>query len=367
MFRFNTIILTCFQSSYMTSIKHVINSFCKISSSVIHPIQPETVRLCKFNDPTALKEIFPFLQSAVKFITGVQLLTVEEIRQFFEALGFPYYLEIERSSLSGLLALSWLISHHDLVGRIEKGILKDTTRCLTCYSLGKSGKIPRQSSQNDNVVEDLYYKHYRTNYLSKQIKSDVSEYKKSIKSVNSLEINKGFNYMLSLEEKENQAILSLGKVPNIETIPVPLEVYVSNNPDKVTQSVEEIESCVRLIDHLILWRTHYKLYWKWIMSAVHHKDFCLKPTRSHLGMLCESFKLKMESEPVKCTDSSILNESLLLPSRYVDNLGVEISLLDSRLSKLDAIIEVKRQNILKILNKQDKIELHNNILIRSNS
>jgi len=349
----------------MTSIKHVINSFCKLSSAVIHPIQPETIRLCKFNDPTALTEISPFIQAAVRFITGEQLTTIEEIRQFFEAIGFPYYVDIERSSLAGLLALSWLISHHDLVGRIEKDVLKRTTRCLSTHGLGKSEQISQQSYSTDNIMEDLYHNHYRTYYSSKRVKSDVSEYRKSITSLDSLKITKGFHYMLSIEEKENQAILSQGKVPNVESLPTPLEVYVSNNPDKLTQLIEEVESCVRLIDHLILWRTNAKLYSKWIMSAVHNKDFSLKPVRSHLWMLGETFQLKMESEQIKCADINILNDSLFLHSKSVDNLGIEISMLDSQLSKLDAIIKTRRQNILKVLNKRHNVELHNNIFIRT--
>ena len=233
-------------------IKEVIQSFSQLLSHFGLSLHPETLRLCKFNDPKAIQGIHSFLIDVTNFISSNTRSSPPETKisdDLFEVakfIGFPYWNSLASSSYACLLLLVWYIEKIQLLSLLEEVIHKKLRSILN----GQTHVSPhvKTETQSEDMYENLQ-QHYFQKMELLRLQRELS--------------------MTMMQESilEDDGTIKGLRIPSSDILgATPLDMYAKNNDD-MTVHMTEIDSLIIKSESLSKFYSDYPVFIKWVTSV----------------------------------------------------------------------------------------------------
>ena len=233
-------------------IKEVIQSFSQLLSHFGLSLHPETLRLCKFNDPKALQGIHSFLIDVTNFISSntrsspPETNTSDDLFEVAKFIGFPYWNSLATSSYACLLLLVWYIEKIQLLSLLEEVIHKKLRSIL-------NGQINVSSHSKTETQGEEVYEHLQQNYFQKM-------------KLQRLQRELSMTMMHESILEDDGTIQGL-RIPSSDILGAsPLDMYAKNNND-MTIYMTEIDSIIMKSESLSKFYSDYPVFIKWVTSV----------------------------------------------------------------------------------------------------
>lgn len=243
-------------------IKEVIQSFSQLFSQFGLPLHPETLRLCKFNDPKALLDIHAFLIDVTNFISKntrsnpSETNTSGDLFEIAKFIGFPYWNSLATSSYACLLLLVWYIEKIQLLSLLDEVIykkLRSTLNGCTNVSSHVNGCTNVSSNVNiENQSNDLYettQKHYFQKMKLQRLLRELS--------ITMIQEN------ISADSGNVEGL----KIPSSDLSgATSLDIHAKNN-NEMTIHMTEIDDIIIKSEALSMFYCHFSVFIKWVTSV----------------------------------------------------------------------------------------------------
>jgi hypothetical protein len=238
-------------------IKEVILGFSQLLSHFELSLHPETLRLSKFNDSKALKNMHTFLINVTNFVSKNTrsnpplTKTSDDLIEISKLIGFPYWNSLSTSSYACLMLVVWYIEKIKLLPLLEQLIYKKLRAVLN----GQKNLPSFDDSKNCDDDRD-FYERMHDNYFQKlKLQRLIREYCMTVMKDN---VSKDSFVGLQIPCSEINGL-------------APLDVYVINN-DGITCQLNEMECVISMSESLSKFHMDYPVFIKWVTSV----DYGLK-------------------------------------------------------------------------------------------
>lgn len=316
------------------TIKETIVNFCNLLKNFEISVHPETLRLCKFNDPSALEKITKFLIETVNFISSncrshpSKISTNEELIEVSKLAGFTYWQSIETSSYSCLLFLVWIIENIGLLPLFEQKIYEKLRTVLNCQP--GPGTPPVPHSEHDDVYEALASHHYRSLQLQRAVREFYKTYL--------------FNCSSTTTPSSNFSIPSASSGISGTTV---FDIFVQNSGE-CSSELDKLEQVITSVDLLTKFYNDYSTFKKWVSSVNYNLPEDSSPESQLISQIIDmqsriQFALSQENP------DEMLDYLFFKSSSDSDNLPNHVPDLDHSLQEMEARISEQKQVIRRLL------------------